>query len=284
MDTRPAPDEMERAFYASDASYDGLFVVGVRTTGIFCRPSCPAKRPLRKNVEYFSALRDAVFAGYRPCKRCRPLESAGSPPEWVRPLLQEVEADPERRWTTKDLQARGLTPERVRRWFQATHGLSFAAWCRARRLAAAFTRLREGARLDEVIFDHGYESHSGFREAFAQAFGLPPGKAASTRCLYSVLFPTKLGPMVAAATDEAVCFLEFADRRMFQEQARTLARRFKLPLVPRENALLQQLRAELEAYFQGRLTRFTVPLLEPGTPFQERVWEELKRATEFRRR
>jgi AraC family transcriptional regulator of adaptative response/methylated-DNA-[protein]-cysteine methyltransferase len=277
MDTRLAPAEMERAFFAGDAGYDGLFVVAVRTTGIFCRPSCPARKPLAKNVEYFTALRDAVFAGYRPCKRCQPLTALGVPPEWVDPLLKEVEADPDRRWMAKDLRQRGLTPERVRRWFQGTYGMTFTAWCRARRLGQAFTRLREGARIDDVVFDHGFESHSGFREAFTQAFGLPPGKAAGGDCLHSTLFQTPLGPMVAAATSRAVCFLEFADRRMFQEQVKTLARRFRLPLVPEENRLLAQLRTELQAYFDGRLRTFTVPLLEPGTPFQERVWNELRR-------
>ena len=277
MDTRLSPREMERAFFAGDGGYDGLFVVAVRTTGIFCRPSCPARKPLPKNVEYFTALRDAVFAGYRPCKRCHPLEALGTPPAWVDPLLKEVEADPERRWTAKDLRERGLPPERVRRWFQSTYGMTFAAWCRARRLGQAFTRLREGARIDEVVFDHGYDSHSGFREAFTQAFGVPPGRAAAGACLHSALFQTPLGPMVAAATGRAVCFLEFADRRMFQEQVRVLSRRFKLPLVPEENALLKRLRAELEAYFEGRLKVFTVPLQEPGTAFQERVWDELKR-------
>jgi AraC family transcriptional regulator of adaptative response/methylated-DNA-[protein]-cysteine methyltransferase len=155
--------------------------------------------------------------------------------------------------------------------------MTFAAWCRARRLGQAFTRLREGARIDEVVFDHGFESHSGFREAFSQAFGLPPGRAAASDCLYSALFQTPLGPMVAAATGRAVCFLEFADRRMFQEQVRILARRFKLPLVPGENALLTQLKIELQAYFEGRLRAFTVPVQKPGTPFQERVWSELTR-------
>lgn len=277
MDTPISPTEMERAFYAGDGGFDGLFVVAVRTTGIFCRPSCPARKPLPKNVEYFPVLKDALFAGYRPCKRCRPLEAGGTPPEWVEHLLRDVDADPDHRWMAQDLRARGLTPERVRRWFQTTYGMTFAAWCRVRRLGLAFARLREGARIDEVVFDHGYESHSGFREAFSLAFGLPPGKATAKECLASTLFQTPLGPMVAAATDEGVCFLEFADRRMFQEQLRTLARRFQLPLVPQLNALLERLQAELKAYFEGRLKAFTVPLLSPGTPFQERVWAELRR-------
>src|SRR5499433_2638040 len=75
MNTMPAVKEMQRAYLAKDASYDGIFFLGVRTTGIFCRPSCPARKPLPKNVNYFSNARDALFAGYRPCKRCRPMDT-----------------------------------------------------------------------------------------------------------------------------------------------------------------------------------------------------------------
>src|SRR5512145_3481580 len=158
--------EMERAFYAGDPDYEGLFVVGVRTTGIFCRPTCPARKPLPRNVEYCLTVRDALFAGYRPCKRCRPMEPVGTAPAWAASLRADVEAEPARRWCAEDLRQRGLTPETVRRWFLKTYGLTFAGWCRALRLGQAFTRLREGVALDEVVFEHGYESHSGFREAF----------------------------------------------------------------------------------------------------------------------
>src|SRR6267378_1110722 len=87
MNTMPTTKEMQGAYLAKDASYDGIFFLGVRTTGIFCRPSCPARKPLPKNVEYFSNVREALFAGYRPCKRCRPLDTNGKPPEWVTAAL-----------------------------------------------------------------------------------------------------------------------------------------------------------------------------------------------------
>ena len=269
--------EMERAFYAGDASYDGLFMVGVRTTGIFCKPSCPARKPLPKNVEYCRTLRDALFAGYRPCKRCRPMEPEGTAPEWAAMLQTAVEVEPSRRWSAMDLRARGLTPETVRRWFQKTYGLTFVAWCRALRLSQAFTRLREGAEIDEVVFEHGYESHSGFREAFGRLFGLPPGKVSGKDRIVATLVQTPLGPMVAAAIDQGLCLLEFSDRRMLQAQLQTVSRRLNLGLVPGDHPHLRHLRTELEAYFAGRLQAFTVPLFTPGTPFQEVVWKELRR-------
>src|ERR1700682_2319181 len=94
---------MERAVNASDASYDGIFFVAVRTTGIFCRASCPARKPLPKNREYFATARQAIFAGARPFKRGRPLETDGRPPEWVAKLLGEVERDPKARWRDRDV-------------------------------------------------------------------------------------------------------------------------------------------------------------------------------------
>src|SRR5688572_23317519 len=95
--TLPPRAEMERAFLNSDATYDGLFVTGVRTTGIFCRPSCRARKPLPANIEFFPSMKEALFAGYRPCKRCDPATPPGTAPDFVKTLLDAVEADPNRR-------------------------------------------------------------------------------------------------------------------------------------------------------------------------------------------
>ena len=269
------PEEMERAFYEQDASYDGVFVTGVRTTGIFCRPSCPARKPLRQNVEFLASVKDALFAGYRPCQRCRPLETDGEPPEWVVRLLAIVDAEPERRLRAPELRALGVSPERARRYFQRTFGMSFDAYGRARRLSRGLTRLREGEDLATAAFDAGYESESGFREAFGKHFGRPPGQARDSEYALAAWLRTPLGPMIAAATSAGVCLLEFTDRRMLETQLQILARRLRLPLVPGDNQALAQLKAELAEYFAGRRRGFEVPLQVKGSPFQERVWQEL---------
>ena len=93
MTTLPPVDEMIRAYQASDPSYDGIFFLGVRTTGIFCRPSCRARKPYPHNVEFFASAQEAIFAGYRPCKRCHPLD-LGALPSWASDLLRAVETDP----------------------------------------------------------------------------------------------------------------------------------------------------------------------------------------------
>jgi AraC family transcriptional regulator of adaptative response/methylated-DNA-[protein]-cysteine methyltransferase len=167
----PEEDEMFRAVLDRDRGYDGVFFVAVRTTGIFCRPTCPARKPRRENVEFFPTTRDAVLAGYRACRRCRPLEFRGEPPEWLADLLAAVEQDRLRRWRDGDLRARGLDPARVRRWFQREHGMTFHAYQRARRLGAALGQLRHGEDLTMVALDHGYESLSGFQDAFQTIFG-----------------------------------------------------------------------------------------------------------------
>jgi AraC family transcriptional regulator of adaptative response/methylated-DNA-[protein]-cysteine methyltransferase len=268
---------MERAFYAKDASYDGLFYTGVRTTGIFCRPSCPARKPLRRNIEFFPSVRRALFAGFRPCQRCRPLEADGRLPEWVEGLLAMVDADPERRIRSADLRAMGLTPERVRRYFQRSYGITFDAYCRARRLAGALEQLREGADLDSAASDAGYESLSGFREAFSRHFGTPPGRGRAGEFIRVAWLRTPLGPMVAGAKDEGLCLLEFTDRRMLERQLSTLGKRFKLPLAPGDNDHLRQTKDEMKRYFAGELREFTVPLKVVGSDFQQRVWKALRR-------
>lgn len=273
----PPRTEMEQAFLASDATYDGLFFTAVRTTGIFCRPSCTAKKPRPENVEFFATVKDAMFAGYRACKRCRPLEGGRDDAEWARRLIADVDTNPAVRITEEELRRRGLEPARVRRYFVREYGMTFQAYCRARRLGSAFERLREGEAVDDAVFDAGFESHSGFREAFTRLFGKPPGQAQDAACVLIAWVETPIGPMVAGATDDGVCLLEFTDRRMLEAQIETVRRRFGTALVPGENAHLMQLRRELNEYFEGLRRQFDVPLIYPGSAFEREVWSALLR-------
>jgi AraC family transcriptional regulator, regulatory protein of adaptative response / methylated-DNA-[protein]-cysteine methyltransferase len=268
---------MERAFLASDDAYDGIFLTGVRTTGIFCRPSCRARKPLPSNVEFFRSIRDAVSAGYRPCLRCHPERPSGSAPAWVQQLLDHVEGDPSRRLRDADLRALGIDPARARRYFLQHYGMTFQAYCRGLRLAGAVRQLRDGAPLDDVALGTGWESHSGFREAFARTFGAPPGRSADVSYVMTTAIDTPLGPVIAGATDDGLCLLEFTDRRMLAYQVTRLQRLLARPLVPGDHAHLRHIREELDRYFAGTLRSFTVPLVLRGTPFEERVWRELQR-------
>jgi AraC family transcriptional regulator of adaptative response/methylated-DNA-[protein]-cysteine methyltransferase len=271
----PSRDEMLAAFLRSDSSYEGVFVTAVRTTGVFCRPTCPARKPLPANVEFFATARDALGAGYRACQRCRPLEPEGSEPEWLRPLLAEVAADPHARVRDADLRAKGLSPERVRRWFERRHGTSFQAYLRARRLGAALGRIRSGEPVTQAAFDAGYESLSGFHEAFTRLFGETPSGARSQPVIVVNRIATPLGPMLAGACSGRVCLLEFADRRMLATQIRRLRARLGASYAPGDDPLLAQLARELGEYFAGERAVFSVPLELAGTEFQRRVWTAL---------
>jgi AraC family transcriptional regulator of adaptative response/methylated-DNA-[protein]-cysteine methyltransferase len=144
-------------------------------------------------------------------------------------------------------------------------------------MGGALNQLRKGANLDEVILGNGYESHSGFRDAFMRTFGRPPGTSRDKHCIVVSWLESPLGPLVAAANESGVCLLEFTDRRMLETQFRTLKKVFSSAIVPGENPHLIHLKEELHKYFAGGLKKFSVPLIYPGTPFQERTWNELLR-------
>lgn len=270
---------MLAAFLRSDAGYDGRFWTCVRTTGIFCRPSCRARKPLERNVEFVASAAEALRAGFRPCKRCRPLESPGQAPAWAQALMDRVAAQPDERLKDEDLRAMGIEPARARRWFQARHGVTFHGYQRAWRLSGAVRALRAGDLLDDLPASAGYASPSGFREAFGKLFGAPPGK---TRRAFEAADPlqarwldTPLGPMLAVASDTELVLLEFVDRRGLETQLKTLARRFQRPVTPGTTDILAQAEAELAEYFAGTRQRFKVPHLAPGTDFEAAVWQAL---------
>ncbi len=277
LNTLPSENEMYRALVDKDAAYEGVFIVGVRSTGIFCRPTCSARKPNRENVDFFPAAREALASGYRPCKRCRPLEPAGEVPLWLRGLLGEVEEDPSRRWRDRDLRDLGLDPGRVRRWFKREHDMTFHTYLRARRLGLALGRIRQGDDLAGTAFGHGYESDSGFREAFEKYFGATPGRSRERGLMHVTRVTSPLGPLVAGATDEGVCLLEFTDRRMLEKQIETLGRRLKCAVAPGSNKMLDRLQEQLAEYFEGKRRKFDLPLVAPGTEFQESVWAELQK-------
>jgi len=264
------------AFIARDPRYDGVFFTAVRTTGIFCRPTCAARKPRRENVVFYATTHEALFAGYRPCKRCRPLEPVGKAPEWVQAAIAVVEDDPARRWRDSDLREQGFDPVRLRRWFKAEHGMTFHAYQRARRLGRALGQLSMGDDIVQTAYRNGYESLSGFNEAVRRMAGDSPREVRDRRVVHVTRIPTPIGAMFAGATEDALCLLEFADRRMLETQLERVASQLDAVLVPGETDVTRHSARELESYFAGELKEFTVPLEPGGTPFQRKVWDELR--------
>ena len=272
----PPSDTMYRALVNRDASFEGIFFVGVRTTGIFCRPTCSAKKPARENVDFFSTPSEALHGGYRPCLRCRPMDPDQKPPELIERLRAEVERAPGGRLTDKELAALSIDPSTARRQFKRHYGMTFQAYHRARRMGLALREVRRGSRVDEAKNGSGFESASGFREAFTRIFGDPPTAAKNQAGMFTERIDTPLGPMLAVADDDGLRLLEFVDRRALERELTILRRRLKTNVVPGEHMHLAALRRQLGDYFSGRKLEFNIPLAPVGSDFQLRTWAILR--------
>ncbi len=263
-----------KAFLERDLSFEGVFVVGVKTTGIFCRPSCPAK-PKLENVEFFPSAQEAMLNGYRPCKVCKPLEKLGNPPENIKQLLKYMEENPAVKIKDADLQEMSLEPNQVRRWFLKNYKLTFHAYQRMYRANNAFQRFQSDQNVTDIAYDSGYDSLSGFNSMFKNIIGASPQKSKDKRIVNITYIETDLGMMIAAATDKGICMFEFADYKQLELELRQLAASFKSPLVQGENPHFETLRNQLDEYFKGERKNFDIPLDLVGTEFQKQVWLSL---------
>jgi AraC family transcriptional regulator of adaptative response/methylated-DNA-[protein]-cysteine methyltransferase len=190
-------------------------------------------------------------------------------------LLSVIDERPTDRLSDAEIRAAGIDPARARRYFMKNYGMTFQAYSRGRRLGRSLERIRLGADLDDVALGHGFESHSGFRSAFGAAFGSTPGQSRATGHIAADWIDSPLGPLIAGATAEGVCLLEFTDRRMMEKQLARLSKYFRCAIMPGTTVHLRKLKEELREYFQGTRREFAVPLVFPGTPFQKKVWDEL---------
>jgi AraC family transcriptional regulator of adaptative response/methylated-DNA-[protein]-cysteine methyltransferase len=248
-----------------------------RATGIFCRPDCSEALPVERCSQLFETARDALAAGFRPCNKCKPLRIRLADPEWIETLMSEVETDPARRWHDHDLEGMSLDPVAVRRWFIANHGFTFHAYTRLRRLGQALRQIQHGEPVNKAVVAHGYDSESGFRESFTQVFGNPPSAVDRESSIWINRVATPLGSMIMGVSDQGLCLLEFAERRMLDTQLKRLQQRMGRVFLPGDHPLMQQVKNELDAYFDGSLRAFSVPLQAPGTVFQESVWDALRK-------
>lgn len=272
----PDAEVMYDALVNKDSNFEGLFFVGVKTTGIFCRPTCTARKPKKENVEFFPSTREALLHGYRPCKLCHPLGYKGAAPEWLLPVMDEIDGQPDVRLKDSDLKRRGIDPNRVRRWFKKNHGMTFQTYLRTLRINQAFGKIRYGEKVIEAAFESGYESLSGFTESFKKTTGFSPNKSSKHRVITITRILTPLGPMLVGATEEGICLLEFVDRRMIETQIERLKKLLKAELIPGSNKYFSQLEQEIKQYFEGTLKEFVVPLVIAGTDFQKSVWSALQ--------
>lgn len=275
--TAMTPTELDdaarwRIALAKDRRFDGRFVTGVLSTGIYCRPSCPARPPRRENVRFFATPDEAEAAGLRACLRCRPEAQARDEAAVALALARLGAAEAPVPLVHLAAEA-GYSPAHFQRLFKRAVGLSPAAFGRAQRLERAAQALSGGASVTEAVYDAGYSGPSRFYAA-SKRLGMAPsvwragGRGAT---IHWAVVDTTLGRMLVAATDRGVC------RLSFNEGVEALAARFpNAELRPGGDdfaALLQQVVDAVEA--PG--TDHSIPLDVQGTAFQEAVWRELRR-------
>jgi AraC family transcriptional regulator of adaptative response/methylated-DNA-[protein]-cysteine methyltransferase len=274
----PLPDTeiLYSALLKRDSNFEGIAVVCVKTTGIFCRFTCTARKPKPENVEFLGSAHDALLRGYRPCKVCNPMEYHGAAPDWLKPLLDEIDANPTNPMHNADLRVRGLDPARVSHWFKKQHGMTFQAYLRALRIGQAFGRIKQGDSVTETAFGSGYNSLSGFADSFKRSIRVAPSASRQKGLVSTTRMLTPLGPMLAGGTDEGICLLEFIDRRMLETQVRRVSQRLNAEVLPGTCVHFAALQAQLEEYFAGRRRQFDLPLVLAGTDFQQKVWTILQ--------
>lgn len=278
MITETQKQEFYQALLDKNPDYEGVFFVGVQTTGVFCRPTCSARKPKFENCEFYKTASEALLASFRPCMRCRPLSHPNEVSDLVRTLVDSIEADPSRRWKDSDFEELSVDASTARRQFKKRFGMTFVEYARARRMGIAFKQIRSGDAVIDAQLSSGYESSSGFRDAFSKIMGAAPTKFNQhNKILKASWIDTKLGPMIAISDEAGLYLLEFVGRRGLEREVERLRVKTKAVIIPGTTDPIQSITDELERYFNGKLKEFKTSLHILGTQFQKSVWEELMR-------
>jgi len=270
-------EEKYEAIGKKESLYEGIFVTAVKSTKIFCRPSCRARKPLAKNVVFYETAEEALKHGYRPCKICRPMEPEGNTPDYIKDLIKLIHKEPYNKIKDWDLKEMGLEPSHIRRWFKANHNMTFQAYQRMIRINSGYHQIQGGESVINAAFDNGFESLSGFNDGYKKIFGDSPTKTKDKNVILAERFVTKLGPMFVCATQDGICLLEFTDRKMLESEFKDLCKRLDAVIIPGKNKHIQLAKKEVKSYLTGNLKDFTVKLDAPGTEFQQSVWKVLRK-------
>lgn len=270
-----------RIVQARDRRYDGAFVYAVRSTGIYCRPSCPSRRPRRAMVEFFPIPEAAEAAGFRACRRCRPTQVPAADPAVarVRDLCRAIEARLEDPADLAGLGRRvGLSPHQVLRAFRRVLGVSPREYRDARRLARLKTSLKERRRVSPAIYEAGFGSSSRVYERAAAALGMTPatyGRGGRGALIRYAIVPSPLGRLLVAATVRGVCRLSLGDDvAALEHELRT---EFPAAMMARDEHGLASWVHPILRHLEGREPSLGLPLDIRATAFQHRVWTELRK-------
>ncbi len=270
--------QMWAAALARDKSCDGSFVFAVRSTGIYCKPSCPAKRPSWDKVVFFFAPAEAEQSGFRPCHRCNPTDNESHPGIGVVDrVCKYIEANLDRKLTLSSLSVQsGVSPYHLQRTFKQAVGLSPREYIQTRRLAKMKFLLKNGQTVTKALYGAGFSSRSRFYGNSNQ-FGMSAGTfrrgAKGLRVAYSIV-NCPLGRLLVAATPKGVCAVFMGDTDAVVESA--LSKEYPLADLYRTNSGLQKWVTAIMNYFTGQQTHLNLPLDIQASTFQRRVWKEIQ--------
>src|SRR5713226_3568640 len=277
--------EMWNAVLARDASRDGSFVFAVRSTGIYCRPSCPARRPRREQVSFFQIPEAAEQAGFRACRRCHPRRARTADPqiELVRQICHAIDEHDEEPTTLKRLSADlGVSAQHLQRTFKGVMGITPRQYAESRRLEQFKSKVKNGASVTDAMYDAGYGSSRGLYEKSSAQLGMTPATygrgGRGMRIIYTIA-DCSLGRLLVGATQLGVCSVALGDsdaeleRSLFAEYPNASIDSKDTVISPSLNLWL----SEVLDLFKGQIPRVDLPLDLQATAFQWRVWEELRR-------
>jgi AraC family transcriptional regulator of adaptative response/methylated-DNA-[protein]-cysteine methyltransferase len=271
--SRLDPDTAWAAFMRRDRSWDGRVIGAVTTTGIYCKPSCPARRPRRENVIFFASGEEARAAGFRACLRCKP-EEVGRDRAAVARAVEIIEGAEEPPALANLAQAVGYAPHHFQRLFKRDLGVSPAEYARGLRSQRAEAALKANGRVTDAIYDAGYAAPSGFYSDAKERLGMTPsawrdgGRGETIRW---TTFDSPLGTMLIAATAKGICRLTFDD------SVESLQRLFPKATIVEDDGGLRDLVHGALAAIERPLAAPDLPIDVAGTAFQEAVWRELRR-------
>ncbi|MFT4055942.1 MAG: trifunctional transcriptional activator/DNA repair protein Ada/methylated-DNA--[protein]-cysteine S-methyltransferase [Novosphingobium sp.] len=272
----PDRDTLYAALLARDERYDGQVFVCVSSTGVFCRLTCPARKPRFENCTFFPTIGECIDAGFRACRRCHPLQAAAQANPIIGALLQALEDRPDLRWTEQHVARLGHDLSTVRRSFKRQFGMTFLEMARQRRIREGFETLAVGGKVITAQHQASFDSPSAFRAAFARLLGCAPADLQAGRLLRATWIPTPLGDMIAIGSRSHLHLLEFLDRKGLPAELRRLQASSKEGIGIGGSPPCEQAAQELADYFDARSASFTTPLALAGSAFTRQVWNELR--------
>ncbi|HVS81696.1 MAG TPA: bifunctional DNA-binding transcriptional regulator/O6-methylguanine-DNA methyltransferase Ada [Pyrinomonadaceae bacterium] len=277
--------ELWNAVLSRDASRDGSFVFAVRSTGIYCRPSCPARRPRREQVSFFQLPEAAEQAGFRACRRCHPRRACANDPqiELVRRICHLIDEHDEEPLTLRTMSTEtGVSAHHLQRTFKDVMGITPRQYAESHRLKQFKSKVRGGASVTDAMYGAGYGSSRGLYEKSSARLGMTPATygrgGRGMRIIYTIA-DCSLGRLLVAATQRGVCSVALGDsdaeleRSLFAEYTNASIDSKDTVISPSLNLWL----SEVLELFNGKIARIDLPLDLQATAFQWRVWEELRR-------